>query len=131
MIWKRKHLSDDEYVEQIRKRDRQFRRMRWFWPLLAIAMIYILTDIASLVSSITKDFTMDQQVVATGLIFGGMFGMLFAVVCMQTGLCIKHWLDVRTGFRTERLLLKYHDERDEQGASNQPSQPIAAKPGSG
>ena len=118
MIWKRKHLSDEEYVEQIRKRDWQFRRWRWLWPLLALAMIYILADISRLVASITKDFSMDRQLVAAGLIFGGMFGMMFAVVCMQAGLVLKQWFDARNGFRTERLLLKYHDELRKTGVSN-------------
>lgn len=108
-----KTLSDDEYVEWVRRRDRSARRFQWFWLGLFIAMVAGLVACALLPARIPVG---PWDPTGTGYIYGGFFvgvplGIVFGVVAVQAGAVARRWLDARNGSRTERLLLKYHDER--------------------
>jgi type VI protein secretion system component VasK len=116
-FWK-KVVSDEEYVEQIRKRDRIFRWMQWIWPVLLIALVCCLFSIAGLIQKFAADIPTDRAVFYGGLVLGALFGFMFIMTAAQAGLALKQWIEARTGFRTERLLLQYHDRLMEKEASN-------------
>jgi len=114
----RKTLSDEEYVEQIRKRDRIFRWMQWIWPVLLIALVCCLFSFAGLIQKFAADIPTDRAMFYGGLVLGGLFGFMFIMTAAQAGLALKQWIEARRGFRTERLLLQYHDRLMEKEASN-------------
>ena len=118
MKLKRKALSDEEYVERVRKCDRTFRRMRWIWPLLFLLNVCCLILVAGIVPRILVGIPNDKSVYYYGLLLGAIFGALFLMIAAHSGLCIKQWNEARSGFRTERLLLQFHDKLNDRGISN-------------
>lgn len=102
-------LSDDEYIELIRKRDLVFRRIRWVWLGLLVALVVVLFWFNHSVQKISAKLGEDQGDYPAGLFLGICFGFLFVVISAQAAMTLKHWLDSRHGFRTERLLILYHD----------------------
>ena len=110
MIFRRKTLSDDDYVEKLRKQDRSFRRIRWIWPILFSLSIGGLYYFGELVKSFPGPVPEIKSVYYSGFALGAIFGFIFVGAAAQTGIALKHWLDARSGFRTERLLLQYHDQ---------------------
>jgi hypothetical protein len=109
MIFQKKALSDDEYIEQVRKRDRVFRRMRWVWFGLLVALVVVLFCFSHTVQKISAELGEDRGDYSAGLFLGICFGFLFVMISAQAAIALKHWLDSRHGFRTERLLILYHD----------------------
>ncbi len=106
----RKPISDEKYVEQIRKQDHLLRRMWWLGPVGLLVMLYCLIRLADIVEGLTAHLQLERKLVYAGLLLGVSFGLLLTSIAVQTGNFIKHWIDTRHGFRTERLMLKYHDE---------------------
>jgi len=102
-------LSDDEYIELIRKRDRVFRRMRWVWFGLLVALLAVLFWFNHTVQKISAKLGEDRGDYSEGMFLGICFGFLFVIICAQAAMTLKCWLDSRHGFRTERLLILYHD----------------------
>lgn len=123
----RKQISDAEYVEQIRKRDRSIRRMSWIWPILLLAMVYLLIRLGDIIQEFSVDFSVEKKMVYAGLLLGVVFGFILNTIAHYAGNFIKHWIDARQGFRTERLMLKYHDELREKDASNNASEPTSLR----
>lgn len=117
-MFRRRQLSDTEYVEQVRKRDRTIRRMRWLWPLLLLAMLCCLLWLAELVQTIPDE----KMLVYVGLLLGASFGFIFSIVAAHAALCVKQWIEARHGFRTERLMLKYYDELNNKESSGSQTQ---------
>ena len=104
-------MSDEEYVEQIRKNDRTFRRMRWWWPCLFVGTLFVLAWSGDVVRKIIEwCFPGEKETVYLGLCLGISFGLMLFTVGFQAAMCLKHWIDARSGYRTERLLLQYHDQ---------------------
>jgi hypothetical protein len=108
-IFRRRQLSDAEYVDHIRKQDLVIRRMRWIWPILMVAVLLTLTRVGRLIQLIGEDLPMDKLILYTGMAFGFSFGLMLNLTCLNAALCLKQWLDAYRGYRTERLMLKYHD----------------------
>jgi hypothetical protein len=96
--------------------------MWWLWPALLVAMFYALSQFGEIIQRITSDFPVEKRLFYSSLGLGVIFGVVLCVIAAQTGIIIRHWIDARQGFRTERLMLKYHDELMEKEASNQASQ---------
>lgn len=126
-MFRRTQLSDAEYAEKIRKRDRSMRRMWWIWPILLLAMLYILVRFGDFIQDFTADFPVEKKMVYAGIFLGVTFGLMLSVIALHAGLCIKHWIDARQGFRTERLMLKYHDELKGKGPPNKASEPTSLR----
>jgi|GEM_PF-1665356 len=118
MMMRRRQVSDEEYVEKVRKQDRTIRRMWWLWPVLLFATLYCLIRYAGSVQDITADFQLEKKMVYAGLFLGTTFGFMLSMIAIQSGMCIKQWIDARKGFRTERLMLKYHDELKQKETPN-------------
>ena len=123
-MFRRKQLTDAEYVEQVRRRDRTLRRMWWMWPLLLLATLYCLMRGFDLVHGLSADFPVEKQIVYTGVLLGVLYGFVLSMLAFQAGHCIKQWVDARKGFRTERLMLKYHDELKGMGSSDDTAESI-------
>lgn len=111
------NLSDDEYIEMIRKRDRIFRRTRWIWVGLLVALIVVLFWFNRTVQKISAKMGEDQAEYSAGFFLGISFGFVFVMVSAQAAMALKHWLDSRHGFRTERLLILYHARLVEMGVT--------------
>lgn len=118
MIFCRKALSDEEYVERVRKRDRVFRRMRWIWPALFLFWVCCFCILAGFMQRFTADIPIDRAIFYGGLLLGAVFGFMFVMFAAHAGLAVKEWIDARSGFRTERLMLQYHDKLNDKKASN-------------
>ena len=128
-MFRRKQLSDAEYVEKIRKRDRTLRRLWWIWPILFLAILYILVRFGDFIQEFIADFPVEKKMVYAGLFLGMTFGLILSMLALHAGICIKHWIDARQGYRTERLMLKYHDELNEKAPSNKVSEPTSLRSG--
>lgn len=119
MIFRKKALSDAEYIETLRSRDRFVRRTRWIWPVLLIALMGCLIGWSSLSLRLSKDLPADKPwYYEAGVVLGVSFGFVFVVTAAQAALALKHWNEARTGYRTERLLLEYHDRLREREAAD-------------
>ncbi len=105
-----RHLSDQAYVEEIRKRDYTFRRIRWIWAVLLVLSLVAMFIFNDFIQGINDSFPESEAGLDRGLILGAIFGFMFAMLASQAGHCFNEWLDARNGYRTERLLLKYYDE---------------------
>ena len=106
MIFRHEEPTDEQYVETIRKQYHTLRRTQWLWPILFICFIWCIIKLSLIVGEPSGLDTESYHGFAVGVILG----MFFCVIALQSGLTLKQWHDVRHGFRTERLLLKYHDE---------------------
>ena len=109
MIVLQKTLSDDDYVEKIRKKDRANRRIGWIWPILFILWLSGLFYFSVLVKSFPGRIPEIKSGYYSGFALGVTFGLVFVSIVIQMGVVLKHWLNSRSGFRTERLLIQYHD----------------------
>jgi len=123
MTFHKRPLPDEEYVEKIRRHDRLFRRMRWIWLALFLGLICCLVSFAGLVQRVAADIPNGRSMFNGGLALGGMFGFMFVVTGAQAVLTLKHWIDSRSGYRTERLMLQYYDKLKDKEVSNKPEQP--------
>jgi hypothetical protein len=110
MIFQRKKLSDEEYVEWIRKQHRGFRRIRWIWLVLLLCWISCLYFIASIIQSAATFIPNNEVLFYGGFAMGTILGFMFLCFAGQAGATLKKWFEAHSGFRTERLLLKYHDQ---------------------
>jgi len=111
MIFQKKFLlSDEEYIERIRKSDRNFRRMRWVWLMLLSAMFGVLAWFSHSVQKISTNLPEEKSLFSAGMAPGIIFGFLFVMIAARAGMALKPWVDSRSGFRTERLLLHYFDK---------------------
>jgi len=118
MKFRRKTVSDAEYVEQLRKHDRIFRRIQWVWPVLLSALVYCLFGFVGMIQTFANDIVGDRAIFYGGLALGATFGFIFIMTVAQAGLALKQWSEARRGFRTERLLLQYYDRLMEKEASS-------------
>jgi len=103
-------MSDEEYVELIRKKDRAVRRMMWVWLVLAVPFVAIFAVWARLALGGVEHLPYAAQTVVVGLVLGATMGLTCAVILGNLALCIWNFWEARVGNRTERLMLKYHDE---------------------
>lgn len=119
MIFQRNVLSDEDYVEQIRKNIRTFRRMQWWWVLLFIGLMCALLGFGEMVQKFAATMPTDKVMYHQGLVMGALFGFIFVCTAAQAVVTVKQWWDARYGFRTERLLLQCYDQLN--GRSISPS----------
>jgi len=110
MFKNHKNLSDDEYVEMIRKRDRVLRKLWWMWLALGILVIVCLIIFSYSLETIRESFGPDDTLTIGGFILGALFGFMYAGIWVQGAIALKNYVDSRSGYRTERLLLRYYDE---------------------
>ena len=102
MKWKRKEVTDDEYVAAVRGRDRSYRKMFWVWPAIFVAFVFLLIKILVVVKQIGDMMpdTKEHETILThwtGFAFGGVLGVLFGAVALKTGLLIKQWYRPEAG----------------------------------
>ncbi|TLD72556.1 hypothetical protein FEM03_00325 [Phragmitibacter flavus] len=69
----------------------------------------------------------DRSVFYGGLALGGMFGFMFVLTAAQAALSLKYWIDSRSGYRTERLMLQYYDTLKDKEASNMTADSTASR----
>lgn len=109
-IFPYRDLSDEEYVESIRKRARFMRGIQWLWPVFTCLLFVALIGIGRRLPSVISNFPEQKSVVTTGLVIGLILGMILGYGLFQTALFVQRWIKYRKGDRSEMLLLKYHDE---------------------
>jgi len=93
--------------------------MCWLWPVLLIGVLYGLVTFVEIIQRFTAGLPIDKRLLYSAVGTGVIFGVAVSMIAAQTGIIIKHWIDARQGFRTDRLMLKYHDELREKETSNQ------------
>jgi hypothetical protein len=113
-----RRLTDEEYVSRVRKRDRDVRRTQWMWPIVLVAMFYCLAQGPHLVLQYTSRAPVSKQYAYTMLALGFVYGVFLLMVATQAAVVVWKWIESRRGFRTERLMLRYHDELIELKALN-------------
>lgn len=64
-------VSDEEYVERVRKTDRTVRRTWWMWPILLVGMFYCLARGGELVQQYTSHCPVSKQHAYLALALGG------------------------------------------------------------
>lgn len=110
MIFRKKRLSDNEYVELIRKRDRVFRKWRWVWFVLMIAAFVTMFFFNHMVQRISSEPGIDRDKYDAGMFLGITFGFFWVLICVNATVTLWNWIQAKSGFRTERLLLEYYDK---------------------
>lgn len=115
MTFKKKQLSEIEYVEKIRKRDFTRRRFQWIWPILMVLFFLCLFQYCQIISRISNPLEDDKNMIGLGIGFS--FGLALNSIAVHFGMSLKHWIDARKGYRTERLLLKYYDAMQGENAA--------------
>lgn len=102
-------LTDEQYIEKIRKRVNTVNQFRWFWPVLFLAVFFGIFKFANLIQKIVPN---PDNKTKLGFMLGIVFGMSIIFIAGQAALCLKNWWEAYHGWRTERLLLKYYDEAE-------------------
>ena len=102
--------TEDQYVARVRKNDRIVRRFKPFWLLIFICHAGLLVAIVSLFDLATETEAESPWRHWLGFGLGLIFGLWFALILAQAVISVKHYLDAKHGFRTERLLIKYYDQ---------------------
>jgi len=104
-----RQLSDEEYIAKIRKSVNTVNRFRWFWPILFLSLFACLIKFVDLIQKIVPN--PDNHTV-TGFTLGIIFGIFIVFTTAQAAHCLRNWWEAYRGWRTERLLLKYYDEKE-------------------
>ena len=116
MFDSRRAKSEEEYVEEIRRRVSAVQRMR---PVF-LAMFLLATGAALFVlytvPGMFSNMPYERVMVYAGIFIGITIGFLFTIFVASAGRHLKGWLELRNGFRTERLMLDYHDRLKANGA---------------
>lgn len=120
-------LLDEEYVEKIRGHVRLFRRMHWVWLALFLALCCCLVSFVGLFQRVAADIPSDRSAFYAGLALGGIFGFMFVVTAAQAGFSLKCWIDSRSGYRTERLMLQFYGKLKEKEALNMTADSTASR----
>ena len=102
-----RHLSDEEYIERIRKKVITVQRFRWLWPVLFLCLFAILIQFIEFFQKIEPKPDNSKTM---GFLTGMTFGMFLLFAAAQAADCLRNWWESYRGWRTERLMLKYHDE---------------------
>ena len=118
-MFREKKLTDEQYVERIRQKDRFVRKTIWMWPLVLILFVICTVMLVDIVHKVINTVPVERGIQIAGLALAAVFGFFLGFLVHQAGFSIKRWLDAKAGFRTERLMLKYHDELKKETASNQ------------
>ena len=123
----RRRSTDAEYVESIR---RAVMHSKWMVALYgaltvlyfggSVGLSYLVLRLMS--ELVTAESVMDDASAgaAVGLVFGALAGYFF----VQGGSSFLQLLTIKQGQRTERLMLKFHDElrrREDSGAQTEPA----------
>lgn len=108
MIFNRRDLSDDDYVDLIRNRDRTLSRIWWLWLVLVALCLGTLIYFRYASIEIIQDLGSTDT--TGGFILGAVFGFLYVGICTAGAVSLRKYLESRSGHRTERLLLKYYEE---------------------
>jgi hypothetical protein len=103
-----RHLSDEAYIEKIRKKVNTVNRLRWLWPILFFCLFACLIWFIELMTEIEPN---PDKYTVLGFTTGIIFGLFFLFTTAQAAECLRNWWEAYRGWRTERLLLKYYDER--------------------
>ena len=129
MFGSRKTKSGEEYVEEIRLSIAKAARIRP--ELLFMALLGTFAALFLLVSApaIIQKLPFEKSMVYGGILLGFFFGFLFLCFAGMAKNYLWHWIYIRRGFRTERLMLDYHDRLKALGAlPAEPDQPDSRPP---
>ncbi len=116
MFGSRKTLSEEEYVEEIRMSLAKAARIRPELMVMALLTTCAALFLMGSVPAIIQEMPFEKTTVYYGILLGFFFGLLF--ICFAVMARKYLWLLIyhRRGFRTERLMLDYHDRLNALGA---------------
>ena len=110
MLQRHQDLTDEEYIELLRTQDKKITKYWWIWLALVIVIAGCLIYFVDFFNSLVASFDLNETYTTAGFILGTFLGFVFAGLRVQAAFSLKNFMDARSGYRTERLLLKYYDE---------------------
>ena len=116
MFGSRKRLSDEAYVEEIRRRVSAVQRVRPVFLVIFLLMVCLVIFVLYTVPRMISNMPYERVMVYSGIFMGMAIGLLFFTYVALAASHLKRWLDLRQGFRTEKLMLDYHDRLKAAGA---------------
>ena len=112
-----KRLSDDEYVAAVRSSDLAFRRSLWVYPVMLVFNLYAIYWFATNFYSLLEA-SKEGRPALVGFVAGVVYGAGLVALSFGTIACLVEWSRARTGYRKDRLLMKYYDELQSKNTSN-------------
>lgn len=120
----RKTLSEEEYVEEIRRRVSAVQRVRPFFLAMFSLMVCLIIFVLYTTPKMISNMPYERVMVYGGISLGVFIGFLLTTFVALAGKHLRHWIDFQNGFRMQRLMLDYHDRLQALGAlSAAPDQP--------
>ncbi len=87
--------------------------------MLLVGMFYGLYGFAGIIQRFTVAYPIEKRLLYSALGLGVIYGAALSVTAAQVAVIIYKWIEARQGFRTELLMMKYHDALKEKETSNQ------------
>lgn len=122
----KREITDDEYVDHVRRALAQPMRYNWLFLLQMLIVLWILIYLGWQMAAAMQTPRSDGSAFQLGVILGIGFGLGAAIVLYHVFRYLRHWADVRSGFRTQRLLVQYYDRLHKLTAENQEKSVAAA-----
>ena len=116
MFGSRKTLSEEEYVEEIRRRLRSAQRVRPVFLAMFSLMVCLIVFVLYTTPKMISNTPYERVMVHGGICLGVFIGFMHTIFVALAGKNLKHWLDFQHGFRMQRRLLDYHDRLKALGA---------------
>jgi hypothetical protein len=102
-----KHMSDAEYVESVRKVVARSKALLVLYVCNAVLLIGVNLGFWYVLQSLREIWPGIDEGLYAGILVGVVAGIGLTGAVSAIGSAIRYWCD---GFRSERLMLKFHDE---------------------
>ena len=112
----RKTLSEEEYVEEIRRRVCAVQRVRPVFLAMFSLMVCLIVFVLYTTPKMISNMPYERVLVYGGICLGVFIGFLLTIFVALAGKHLRHWIDFQNGFRMQRLMLDYHDRLKALGA---------------
>ena len=119
-----KQKSDAEYIAMTRK---TIKRSRWFLLLYGVAFVFfnaMFLTFWNWIHNLPETMPEFAEGSGPGFFIGTQLGAMAGVMVLCAVITVIFAIPCMNGFRTEKLMLKFHDELKKQESSNQKVDPI-------
>ena len=111
-----KVLSDDDFVERIRKWLKHSKKLLFIFVPLLLILCFLLPELIQFIWQMIDEMPEgEQKIVWIVIMLGFMFGAVFSQSIIALGQSILMALDLFDYNRANKLLIKYHDMLKENG----------------